>query len=127
RRSRQPRRENGSRGEKAGHAGGGTAEARRAGSTRETRPRCRSSRAFRRRANSREGAVRTAIIALVVTLLAALAVAQKPESQQPNEIAHGAEKAGHNAAHSESTEGGPHEGPKFLGLPSWIWKLANML
>jgi F-type H+-transporting ATPase subunit b len=71
--------------------------------------------------------VRTALVALILTLFAVFVLAQKPESQQPNAVAHGAEKAGHNAAHSESTEGGPHEGPKFLGLPAWIWKLANMI
>jgi F-type H+-transporting ATPase subunit b len=71
--------------------------------------------------------VRTALVALIVTLFAVFVLAQKPESQQPNAVAHGAEKAGHNAAHSESTEGGPHEGAKFLGLPAWIWKLANMI
>ena len=72
--------------------------------------------------------MRTALVALIVILFAAFALAQKPGSQQqPNAVAHGAEKAGHNTAHSESTEGGPHEGRKFLGLPAWIWKLANML
>ncbi len=70
--------------------------------------------------------MRSTAIVLIVVLFAAFAFAQKPESQQPNAVAHGAEKAGHNVAHSASTEGGPHEGPKFLGLPAWIWKLANM-
>jgi F-type H+-transporting ATPase subunit b len=46
---------------------------------------------------------------------------------QPNDVAHGAEKAGAEAAHPGEDVGGPHEGPKFLGLPAWIWKLVNML
>ncbi|HMC21544.1 MAG TPA: hypothetical protein VKL19_06835 [Thermoanaerobaculia bacterium] len=66
--------------------------------------------------------MKAAVIAVIVVLLAAFAFGQKPESQQPNQVAHGAERA----AHSEA-EGGHHEESKFLGLPSWIWKLANML
>jgi len=71
--------------------------------------------------------LRTATIALIVMLCVAFAYAQKPESQQPNEVAHGSEKVGAEAAHPGENAGGPHEGPKFLGLPSWIWKLANMI
>jgi len=36
--------------------------------------------------------LRASAMALVVILLAAFAYAQKPESQQPNEVAHGSEK-----------------------------------
>lgn len=71
--------------------------------------------------------MRAAAIALVVMLCVAFACAPKPESQQPNEIAHGSEKVGAETAHPGENAGGPHEGPKFLGLPSWIWKLANMI
>jgi F-type H+-transporting ATPase subunit b len=71
--------------------------------------------------------LRAAAIALLVCLLATFVYAQKPESQQPNEIAHGSEKVGAETAHPGEKPGGPHEGPKFLGLPSWIWKLANMI
>ncbi len=71
--------------------------------------------------------MRAAAIALLVCLLAAFVYAQKPESQQPNEVAHGSEKVGAETAHPGENPGGPHEGPKFLGLPSWIWKLANMI
>jgi F-type H+-transporting ATPase subunit b len=56
-----------------------------------------------------------------------VACAAKPESQQPNEVAHGSEKVSHEVAHPGQAHGGPHEGPKFLGLPSWIWKFANMI
>lgn len=46
-------------------------------------------------------------------------LAQTPEAQQPSAAAHG---------ERVSTEhSGPHETPKFLGLPYWIWKVANML
>jgi F-type H+-transporting ATPase subunit b len=72
--------------------------------------------------------MRTAGVALIVFLLAGMAWATtKPESQQPNAIAHGAEKVGAEAAHPGENPGGPHEGPKFLGLPAWIWKFVNMV
>jgi F-type H+-transporting ATPase subunit b len=71
--------------------------------------------------------MRVAPIALIALLFAGFALAQKPESQQPNAVAHGSEKVGSEAAHPGEQHGGPHEGPKFLGLPSWIWKLANMI
>ena len=31
------------------------------------------------------------------------------------------------AAHPEESHGETHEASKFLGLPSWIWKLINMI
>jgi F-type H+-transporting ATPase subunit b len=71
--------------------------------------------------------LRTAAVALIAMLCVVLAYAQKPESRQPNEVAHGSEKVGAETAHPGENAGGPHEGPKFLGLPSWIWKLANMI
>jgi F-type H+-transporting ATPase subunit b len=71
--------------------------------------------------------LRVAAIALIIMLCVVLAYAQKPESQQPNEVAHGSEKVGAETAHPGENAGGPHEGPKFLGVPSWIWKLANMI
>ncbi len=71
--------------------------------------------------------MRLTIVALLVVLVAAISIAQKPQPQPPNAIAHGSEKVGAEAAHPGENLGGPHEGPKFLGLPSWIWKLANMI
>ncbi|HKB78209.1 MAG TPA: hypothetical protein VKH35_00705 [Thermoanaerobaculia bacterium] len=50
-------------------------------------------------------------------------LAQEP----PNAVAHGSEKVGAESAHPGEAEGGPHAGPRFLGLPAWIWKLVNML
>ena len=62
----------------------------------------------------------------LVLLLLAIALPLLADTP-PNAIAHGAEKAGAEAAHPGEDLGGPHAGPKFLGLPAWIWKLANML
>ena len=67
------------------------------------------------------------LFAVALLIIALAAFGQKPESQQPNDIAHGAEKASHEVAHPGQEHGGPHEQPKFWGLPAWIWKLANML
>jgi F-type H+-transporting ATPase subunit b len=63
----------------------------------------------------------------LLVLIAVLALTVFVHAQQANEVAHGAEKTGHEAAHPGEEHGGPHEEPKFLGLPYWIWKLANML
>ena len=68
--------------------------------------------------------MRAAAITLVVLFLAGFVYAQKPRA---NDIAHGSEKVAAEAAHPGENPGGPHEGPKFLGLPAWIWKLANMI
>ncbi len=68
--------------------------------------------------------MRPAVFALLLLMLAGSVFAEKP---QPNDIAHGSEKVAAEAAHPGENPGGPHEGPKFLGLPSWIWKLANMI
>jgi F-type H+-transporting ATPase subunit b len=46
---------------------------------------------------------------------------------QASSVAHGSEKTAAEHAHPGEDVGGPHEGPKFLGLPAWIWKLANMI
>jgi F-type H+-transporting ATPase subunit b len=65
---------------------------------------------------------------LLILLLLVYAVPTFADThQQPNNVAHGAEKAGAEAAHPGENLGGEHEGPKFLGLPAWIWKLVNML
>ena len=62
---------------------------------------------------------------LLIVLL--LAFALPLLAQPPNAIAHAAEKAGAEAAHPGEDVGGPHEGPKFLGIPAWIWKTINMI
>jgi F-type H+-transporting ATPase subunit b len=63
---------------------------------------------------------------LILLLLLALPVVVVAATQA-GDIAHGSEKVGAEAAHPGEDVGGPHEGPKFLGLPAWIWKLANMI
>ena len=65
-------------------------------------------------------------ILLILLLLAVPAIVLASTSTQAGDVAHGAEKASAKAAHPGEDIGGPHEGPKFLGLPAWIWKLANM-
>lgn len=67
--------------------------------------------------------MRTFVLILLMLAIALPILAQT----QPNDVAHGSEKASAEAAHPGEDVGGPHEGPKFLGLPAWIWKLANML
>ncbi|HKS21395.1 MAG TPA: ATP synthase F0 subunit B [Thermoanaerobaculia bacterium] len=62
----------------------------------------------------------------LILLLLAIALPMLAQAQ-PNDVAHGSEKASAETAHPGEDVGGPHEGPKFLGLPAWIWKLANML
>lgn len=63
----------------------------------------------------------------LLVILAMLALPIFMHAQQANEVAHGAEKVSHKVAHPGEEHGGPHEEPKFLGLPAWIWKLVNML
>jgi F-type H+-transporting ATPase subunit b len=67
------------------------------------------------------------ILLILLLLAVALPLAAQNQPQQPNAVAHGAEKVGAEAAHPGEDVGGPHEGPKFLGLPAWIWKTINML
>ena len=66
--------------------------------------------------------MKRALLLILVLLVAMTAFGQ--ESAQPNNVAHGSEKVSHETAHEGE---GPHGELKFLGLPFWIWKLANML
>jgi len=68
--------------------------------------------------------MRKAILIFILILVAATALAQ---ASSPTDVAHGAEKTGAEAAHPGENPGGPHEGPKFLGMPAWIWKFINMV
>jgi F-type H+-transporting ATPase subunit b len=63
---------------------------------------------------------------LLILLLLAFALPLFADAP-PNSVAHGAEKVGAEAAHPGEDVGGPHEGPKFLGIPAWIWKTINMI
>ncbi|MDQ6802255.1 MAG: ATP synthase F0 subunit B [Acidobacteriota bacterium] len=67
--------------------------------------------------------MRTASVALSIVFCAAFALAQP---QPPNAVAHGSEKVAAETAHPEE-HAGEHENTKFLGLPSWLWKLVNMV
>src|SRR5579872_2632789 len=77
------------------------------------------------RKNPREGGLKRWLCLLAV--LAVWACSPKPPAQQSNDIAHGSEKVAAEAAHPGEDMGGPHHGPMFLGLPAWLWKLANMV
>jgi F-type H+-transporting ATPase subunit b len=67
------------------------------------------------------------ILLILLLLVVALPLLAQDQKTQPENVAHGAEKAGAKAAHPGEDVGGEHEGPKFLGLPAWIWKTVNML
>jgi len=64
---------------------------------------------------------------LLILLLLAFALPLVADATPPNAVAHGAEKVGAEAAHPGEDTGGPHEGPRFLGLPAWMWKTVNMI
>src|SRR5438105_3710413 len=64
---------------------------------------------------------RIALVGLLVIAPMRL-LAQTAGGHQPNSTAHGAEQA-----HPNEPNGAPTEERKFLGLPNWIWQLANML
>lgn len=64
---------------------------------------------------------------LLILLLLAVPAFVLAQTHSPTGVAHGSEKAGAEAAHGSGEHGGGHEGAKFLGLPTWIFKLVNML
>lgn len=67
------------------------------------------------------------LVAILIIVLLPLAFhAATAQAQQADQVAHGSEKTAHKEAHPGESHGGPHEQPKFLGLPFWIWKLLNM-
>jgi len=68
--------------------------------------------------------MRRLILILVLLFIPAVLHAQ---ADNPTDVAHGSEKASHEAAHPGEEHGGHTEEPKFLGLPAWIFKLINML
>ena len=68
--------------------------------------------------------MRRVLLLLLLLLVPALLHAQ---ATNPTDVAHGSEKVSHEAAHPNEEHGGHTEEPKFLGLPAWIWKIANML
>jgi F-type H+-transporting ATPase subunit b len=71
--------------------------------------------------------MRRGLLILLILLFAAAAFAQT-HGAEPNDVAHGSEKAEHEQAHPAEGHGGEHEAPKtYFGIPGWILKLANML
>jgi F-type H+-transporting ATPase subunit b len=64
---------------------------------------------------------------ILILVLLFIPVVLHAQADNPTDVAHGSEKAGHEAAHPNEEHGGHTEEPKFAGLPAWIWKLANML
>lgn len=64
---------------------------------------------------------------LFILLLLLVPAALHAQATNPTDVAHGSEKTAHEAAHPGEAHGNQEEEPKFLGLPAWIFKLANML
>jgi F-type H+-transporting ATPase subunit b len=65
------------------------------------------------------------LLAIAILLLANFLFGQ--EQAQPNNVAHGSEKTAAEATRPGAGESEPTGAPKFLGLPAWVWKLANMI
>jgi F-type H+-transporting ATPase subunit b len=67
----------------------------------------------------------------LLLLIAALIIAAPLfalTGDQPNDVAHGSEKAAHEVAHPTEGHGEGHEAPKtYFGIPGWILKLLNMI
>lgn len=69
--------------------------------------------------------IRRLVLIAIVLLIATYAFAQ---SDEPNSLAHGTEKAAHEKAHPAEAHGGHDEAPKtYFGIPGWILKLLNMI
>jgi F-type H+-transporting ATPase subunit b len=65
---------------------------------------------------------------LLLLIFVVPVVAMAAESQDPNNVAHGAEKAAHKEAHPTEAHGEHGEAPKtYFGIPGWILKLANLI
>ena len=73
--------------------------------------------------------MRRLLLVLLLALVPASLFAQQNEPAQPNNVAHGAEKAAHEQTHpTESHDGGAGHAPKtYFGMPAWLLKLANMI
>jgi F-type H+-transporting ATPase subunit b len=64
-------------------------------------------------------------LAALLLLVATYAFAQ---SNQPDAVAHGTEKAAHEVAHPNEAHGENGEAPKtYFGIPGWILKILNMI
>jgi len=68
------------------------------------------------------------LLLLIILLIVAVPLIAQHGGEQPNDVAHGAEKAAHKEAHPAEAHGEGHEAPKtYFGIPGWILKLVNML
>ncbi len=67
------------------------------------------------------------LLVAVLLAFAVSAVASAETAPQSGDVAHGAEKTGAELARPGEDVGEHHEQPKFLGMPSWIFKLINMI
>lgn len=69
--------------------------------------------------------IRRLALAAVLLLVATHAFAQ---SNEPDAVAHGSEKAAHEVAHPNEDHGEHGEAPKtYFGIPGWILKILNMI
>ncbi|HEX8173216.1 MAG TPA: F0F1 ATP synthase subunit B [Thermoanaerobaculia bacterium] len=67
------------------------------------------------------------LLLILLLLIVPIARAQHA-APEPNDVAHGAEKATHEQVHEGEAHGGEGEAPKtYFGIPGWILKLANMI
>jgi F-type H+-transporting ATPase subunit b len=67
------------------------------------------------------------LLLILLLLIVPIARAQHA-APEPNDVAHGTEKATHEEAHEGEAHGGEGEAPKtYFGIPGWILKLANMI
>ena len=69
------------------------------------------------------------LLLVLLLLLVPVAVFAQHAAPEPNDVAHGTEKAAHKEAHpTESHDGGEGHAPAtYFGIPAWILKLANIL
>lgn len=68
------------------------------------------------------------LLLLFILLIIAAPVFAQQHGENPNDVAHGSEKAAHEVAHPNEAHGEGHEAPKtYFGIPGWILKLVNML
>lgn len=72
--------------------------------------------------------MRVLLLILLLILTPFAFAAEQPEHPQEGDIAHGAEKEGHKAAHPDQSHGAPGHAPEKYGpFPGWLVKLVNMV
>lgn len=74
----------------------------------------------------RRGAFAAAVFLFLIAPLDAAPV--EVAHPQTDQVAHGAEKEAHQAAHPAEDHGAGHAAPKtYFGIPGWLLKLLNMI